>query len=223
MEASRRGSSIAASATNAGICLVIQNSSFGKVHRIDNHIWLVTTGLSGDARILASHLRTTCQRHRMDYGEAPTIEQVARMAGQFQHYLTRAGGIRPLGCTALVLGVDPVGDDEKEVGVPKIFQTDPGGVVEPCTSHCAAGKGCDAVAKEIGSIITGRAFSSEEPGALSRMASKMAKCVLGKLDDPKTVDVWTFEPRRSKRGGMQATCYLQIDKDSVSKIRGNSS
>jgi 20S proteasome alpha/beta subunit len=220
MEASRRGSTIAATTTDSGICLVIHNSSFGKVHRIDHHIWLVTAGLSGDARFLAGHLRTSCQRHRMDYGEAPTTEQVAHMAGQFQHYLTRAGGIRPLGCTALVLGVDPVADGENEQGAPRVFQTDPGGIVEACTSYCTAGKGCDSVAKEIGSIVKGRSFSGgEETGRLSRMTSKVAQSVLGKLDDPKMVDVWTFEPQRGKRGGMQATCYQQVDKDSVSKIR----
>lgn len=233
MEASRRGSTIAAATTNAGICLIIHNSSFGKIHRLDHHIWLVTTGLSGDARVFANQLRTNCQKHRLDYGEAPTTEQVAHMAGQFQHYLTRAGGIRPLGCTALVLGIDPVYDDydgegdgdetTKLVGVPKVFQTDPGGIVEACTlgQCCAAGKGCDAVAKEIGSFLAGNHFSSpseEEKGkVLARMASQMAKSVLGKLDDPnKTVDIWTFEPRQGKRGGIQATCYQQVDKESLS-------
>ena len=228
MEASRRGSTIAAAVTvSAGICLVIQNSSFGKVHRIDHHIWLATAGLSGDARFLAGHLRTSCQRHRMDCGEPPTVEEVANMAGQFQHYLTRAGGIRPLGCTALVLGIDPADDEEKELGVPRLFQTDPGGIVEACTSPhffaaTAAGSGCDSVMKDIGSIISGRSFSpGEESGTLLLLASKMAQIVLGKLQDPKVpvVDVWTFEPRRGKRGGMQAICYQQVDKDSVSKLR----
>ncbi len=215
MEAARRGSTVAAATTDSGICLVIHNSSFGKVHRIDHHIWLATAGLSGDARFLASHLRNSCQQHRLDYGEAPTTEQVARMAGQFQHYLTRSGGVRPLGCTALVLGMDPVADEEPYLGRPKVFQADPGGVVEACTTHCAAGKGCDVMMKELGSIVSDTSLST---AALSQWASNTAQRVLAKLDDPKKVDVWTFEPRQGKRGGIQASCYRLIDKDSLSKI-----
>ena len=60
MEASLRGSAIAAMKMNngeqAGICLVIQNSSFGKVHRIDHHLWLVTACLSCDARDFVARL-----------------------------------------------------------------------------------------------------------------------------------------------------------------------
>lgn len=221
MEASLRGSAIAAMKMNngeaKGICLVIQNSSFGKVHRIDHHLWLVTAGLSGDARVLANALRNSCQNHRLNYGESPTTKQVARMAGQLQHELTRTGGARPLGCTAIVVGIDPSFDDES-MGEPKLYQTDPGGIVEEC-SFCAAGKGRANVGKVVGSLMM--ETSSSDKKSLNILAADMAKVVLGQLDDPKgpSVDVWTIQPNPRRRGGMQATCYRNIAKDSVARIR----
>lgn len=256
MEASLRGSTVAAvrleGDNNAagGICVVVQNSSFGKVHRIDHHLWLVTAGLSGDARALAQSLRASVQNHRLSYGEAPTTQQVARMAGQAQHELTRTGGARPLGCTALVLGIDPsssfssssslssdVNDTDKDKdstistdtakttktkslgGKPRLFQTDPGGIVEE-SSVCAAGKGRVTVGKDLGTLV---ANTNEFSGkSLTTAAADIAELVLGKLDDskgrPSVVDVWTIQPNANRRGGMQATCYRNIDKDSVSRI-----
>eukprot|EP00429_Kryptoperidinium_foliaceum_P058604 CAMPEP_0176079934 /NCGR_PEP_ID=MMETSP0120_2-20121206/39981_1 /TAXON_ID=160619 /ORGANISM="Kryptoperidinium foliaceum, Strain CCMP 1326" /LENGTH=276 /DNA_ID=CAMNT_0017413695 /DNA_START=141 /DNA_END=971 /DNA_ORIENTATION=- len=216
MEASRRGSTIAAAVTNYGICVVIQNSSFGKMHRIDDHIWLVSAGLSGDARFLANHLRTRCQQHRIDYGEEPSTKQVAEMAGQFQHYLTRSGGIRPLGCTALILGVDPVAEGESKVGLPKLFQADPGGIVQACDSFTVAGRSCDAIAKDLSSTIPDSGKSMEMGG----LATKMAQSVITKLDGSKSsLDVWVVEPRQGKRGRMCATCYQSIEKDSLSMLK----
>lgn len=216
IEASRRGATVAAAVTDEGICLVVQNTSFGKMHRIDHHIWLVTAGLSGDARFLAEHLRRSCQVHRNDYGEAPTTEEVARMVGKYQHYLTRSGGIRPLGCTALILGIDTTHNEQAQlVGVPKVYQADPGGIVETFTSHCVAGKGGDAINKDLGSIVNDRSLS---PATLPHLASEMAIGVLGKLDDPKMVDVWTIEPKEGKRGGMLVTCYQNLNRESASKL-----
>lgn len=127
MEASLRGSTVAAMQTPDGICFLVKNSSHGKVHRLDHHLWLVTAGLSGDSRLLASVLRDSCQKLRLNFGEAPTVKEVARLAGQVQHELTRTGGRRPLGCTAIVIGIDP-SSDEESLGTPRLFQTDPGGV-----------------------------------------------------------------------------------------------
>ena len=224
MEASFRGSSIAAIKIDDGICLTIQNASFGKVHRLDHHIWLATAGLSGDARILANALRGACQNFRSSTGEAPTTKQVARMAGDLQHELTRTGGARPLGCTAIVAGIDPTFDEES-IGTPKLYQTDPGGIVEECT-FCAAGKGRSNVGKVLGSLTIGitkkRTSSSDDKQVLNYVAADMAKKVLGQLDDPQgepSVDVWTLQPNPGRRGGVQASCYRNISKHSIPRIR----
>jgi 20S proteasome alpha/beta subunit len=232
MEASLRGSTVAAIQTPSGICLVVQNSSFGKVHRLDHHLWLVTAGLSGDARILADALRNTCQKHRLSYGEAPTTDQIARVAGELQHELTRTGGARPLGCTAIVLGIDAPFDGTS-MGKPTLFQTDPGGIVEECF-HCAAGKERTSVGKIVATLATGKRDNlrnffaplakknvGQNTDQLSIIATTMAEKVLNQLDhDSKgsTVDVWIIRPNSRKRGGMQATCYRNIKKDSLAQI-----
>lgn len=214
MEASRRGSTIAATFSGKDrICLVIENGSFGKIHRIDHHVWLATSGMSGDARVLASHLRQSCQQYRLNSGERPTIEQVAKMAGGFQHYLTRAGGIRPLGCSAIVLGIDPIPDEVAVSGAPRMFLADPGGVVEPCSDHCAIGKSCDVWTRELAPMLV------DEDGEIHRSPAAIVERVLQRIEDPTTrVDVWIIKPSLERRGGMHSICHQNIDKASISTL-----
>jgi 20S proteasome alpha/beta subunit len=223
MEASARGSTVAALKLSPfGICWVAEKSSFGKVHRIDHHLWLVTSGLSGDARALANALRSSCQNHRLNYGESPSTQQCAKFAGQLQHELTRTGGARPLGCTAIVIGMDPTSsDDEVAAAQPRLYQTDPGGIVEAC-QYCAAGKGRENVGKVLSSLVVDDDDDDDKKKAsINTIAADMAELVLQQLDDPKNarLDVWTLQPNPKRRGGMQATCYRNIGKDSVSTIR----
>ena len=167
VEASRRGSTMVALRTADGICWVVPQSSFGKVHRIDDHLWLLTAGLSGDARILADALRNTCQKHRLAYGEAPTTKQMAQVAGVAQHQLTYTAGARPLGCTAMVLGIDaPFDDSGRQLGKPSLYQTDPGGVVQECASYAedgskqagVGGKDGNQISRILPDLMNGRLF-----------------------------------------------------------------
>ena len=134
------------------VCICIENSSFGKMHRIDDHIWMITAGLSGDARMLANRIRTECQNFRLQYGEPPTTKQAAKMTADFYHQLTRLGGCRPLGCTAILIGVS----DEEYGGIAatKIFLADPGGGVEEC-QFCTAGAGDSRsnLGKELSNLV----------------------------------------------------------------------
>jgi 20S proteasome alpha/beta subunit len=246
MESSLRGSTAVTlkigsdndkSGGSSGICLVLQNSSYGKVHRLDHHLWLVTAGLSGDARTLAQILRDACQDIRSSYGESPTTKEVAKLAGSLQHQLTRTGGARPFGCTAFVVGVDPSslveenGDDRFRLGNPQLYQTDPGGIVEEC-SHGVAGRNRDAVLKVLSPMVetkgTPHAYSSstENDGTpLEAKAAAMARQILSELnshaandDDDQTVDVWIIRPHAHRRGGTQAMCYRGVTLDTVSRI-----
>jgi 20S proteasome alpha/beta subunit len=232
MEASLRGSTIAGMKIPSGICILVQNSSFGKVHRLDHHLWLITAGLSGDARVLADTLRTHCQKHRMSFGEAPTTKQIARVAGELQHKLTRTSGARPLGCTAIVAGID-ASPDGKSMGKAMLFQTDPGGIVEEC-SYCAAGKERDNIGKIVAAFVNGKVdhlrklfseFIKKKPGQkvdqLSTVAASMTEKVLNIFDQDKkgsSLDLWIIRPNPQRRGGMQTTCYRNIRKDSVGQI-----
>ncbi|KAL3943428.1 MAG: hypothetical protein SGBAC_002510 [Bacillariaceae sp.] len=193
VEASLRGSTMVALRTDDGICWVVPQSSFGKVHRIDDHLWLLTAGLSGDARLLAGSLRGTCQKHRLAYGEAPTTKQMARVAGESQHMLTYTAGARPLGCTAMVLGIDaPFDDSGKQLGKPCMYQTDPGGVVQECASYTddgckqagVGGKDGNQIARILPDLMKGRLFDGNRSWlGLKKGKRKTGKKVEAKADD----------------------------------------
>ncbi len=229
LEASSRGSTVAAIQLNlqdntTAICVCIENSSFGKMHRIDDHLWMLTAGLAGDARMLANQARRACQNHRLRYGEAPTTKQASRSTAEFYHQLTRMGGCRPLGCTAILMGID-------SNGRAKLFRTDPGGGFEEC-KFSAAGNNRDAVAKELMALVDDMEANKEKnessvSKSIPRMAKTMAQKVLslltgksrkGKLEEGSTLDVWTIEPMKHRRGEMLATCYSDVHKDNVNDI-----
>ena len=246
----------AASSSSSCIVVCIENSSFGKMHRIDDHLWMLTTGLAGDARMLANQARHACQNHRLQYGEAPTTQQAARITADFYHQLTRMGGCRPLGCTAILMGVD---DHDNA----KLFRTDPGGGVEECR-FCVAGNSQDTMGKELmalvasfdnndgdnGSANAGESDEKKERKSplgnhqhqhqrnwrsrrIARIATTLADKVVrildkngntrkGKLSSTQqqgpTLDVWTIQPMKHRRGGMFATCYSDVRKDNVNEI-----
>jgi len=189
------------------VCICVENSSFGKMHRIDDHIWMLTAGLSGDARMLANRVRTECQRHRLQYGEKTTTEQAARMTADFYHQLTRTGGCRPLGCTAILIGVSD--EDYGGIAATRIFLADPGGGIEEC-QFCTAGNARSNLGNElkslvaqfdsnndrddkttIGSLKSSSSISSIDSktrtltNSVTSIASKMADRFLTKLDEAK--------------------------------------
>lgn len=120
-----------------------------KVHRIDHGILLVTTGLAGDGRALAQAARITCQRMRMNHGEAwaPTVSEIAKEISGIQHELTRTAGARPFGVTATILGCDwgqgLAGENLSTDSYGKalrVFQSEPGGVLDEFHFCSAGGK-----------------------------------------------------------------------------------
>jgi len=192
-------------ASSSCIVVCIEHSSFGKMHRIDDHIWMLTAGLSGDARMLANMARRSCQNHRLRYGEAPTVQQAARITADFHHQLTRMGGCRPMGCTAILMGVDNVNGNNAQTQTARLFRTDPGGGFEECR-FCAAGKSRDVVSKELMALVGtldkdendndndddddndsvekngSKIRNNGKSNRIARSAVTMARCVLRLLD-----------------------------------------
>eukprot|EP00535_Pseudo-nitzschia_heimii_P001046 CAMPEP_0197188250 /NCGR_PEP_ID=MMETSP1423-20130617/17521_1 /TAXON_ID=476441 /ORGANISM="Pseudo-nitzschia heimii, Strain UNC1101" /LENGTH=373 /DNA_ID=CAMNT_0042640045 /DNA_START=122 /DNA_END=1243 /DNA_ORIENTATION=- len=191
----------ASSLSSSCVVVCIEHSSFGKMHRIDDHLWMLTAGLSGDARMLADQARRACQNHRLRTGEAPTTLQAARSAAEFYHRLTRIGGCRPLGCSAIFVGVDAAD------GKAKLVRTDPGGGFEEC-GVCAAGNRHEAVGKELADLAAAAAAAAKtrlgdddddqrsaerhragaerggkkKEGGVSEMASAVAGAILRRLE-----------------------------------------
>ncbi|KAJ3271382.1 Proteasome subunit alpha type-4 [Terramyces sp. JEL0728] len=86
-----------------------------KTAMLDDHIcmaaagdFILTVGLTADARVLINKARIECQSHRL------TVEDAVSK-------YTQSGGVRPFGISTLIIGFD----SDK---IPKLYQTDPSGI-----------------------------------------------------------------------------------------------
>jgi len=100
---------------------LIEPRSYEKIFRIDDHVGTATSGLIGDARVLVDRARLDCQIHRLTYGEAIGVEELAKKIGDFKQMYTQYGGIRPFGASLLIGGVDHDG--------PQVYVTHPSGAL----------------------------------------------------------------------------------------------
>lgn len=174
-----------------------------KVHRLDDHLWLFTAGLSGDARALAAHLRANARQHKLSYGEPMTVEEVAKQSAAVQHELTRTGGARPLGCTAIILGIDP--SHGKNVGPPRLFRTDPGGGLEDCY-FCCAGRDQDRL---MSNLI--EKYEKIRVRTIPEVIRKLVGYMLHGQDKSKaSLDVWVLRPDNRKRAKTDVTCFTEV-------------
>jgi 20S proteasome alpha/beta subunit len=182
--------------------------STNKVHRIDEDVWMIGTGLAGDARHLASKLRSECQRNRIMYGEPMTVSQVAEIASRIQHDRTRIAGKRPLGVTALILGHDQNGGSHQKSF---LFRCSTGGSNENCW-YCTTGKEGDAILaslhdqyETISTPYTLKAENADETQIIRDLVAifqdglryKPPKHQHSPTNDMESLilDVWVFRPR----------------------------
>lgn len=217
MEASNRGVPILALKTDHEVFVFIRQAASAsmipgqKVHRIDEHIWIFTAGFAGDARVLASSLRSFCQRHRLSMGEAPTTSEVAREAAALQHELTRVGGARPLGCTAIVAGVDVSMNGET-----RLFRTDPGGVMEDC-NFCAAGKDQDLSMNILEETYDACVAADGSTPALLQAVTKME--TKDGVDD--RLELWSLKRDSFCRGQVRGCCFLNVRSNTFGRIESS--
>jgi 20S proteasome alpha/beta subunit len=244
MMASQRGGSIGALKCNNTLYLLVERpfssstsssstwgTSIDKVHRIDDNKFLLTTGLVGDGRWLAQQLRISCQQHGIDFGEVATVQETAVMAADLYHSMTRMGGVRPLGCHAIIVGVDEnistnhpalVEDNTNQPlqhKVVRIFQSDPGGGMEECHQCVAAGQRKDNLYKELFKLSQQQIEKAEDSATVAQKLIQLMfrlqrqdKGALTKHPDSSMIDLWTIQPKHGRRGDMLATVYTNIDK-----------
>ena len=221
LQASQRGATVLALFQQKETMIVlVQGGSFGKCHRLDHHLWLFTSGLSGDARLLAQVLRQHAQDHRVAFGEVITSRELAKVAAQLQHQLTRTGGARPLGCSALIVGVDTPTNNQP--GKVRLFQTDPGGIVEQINDFGVIGKQRVTLVKELSA-----SQKQDKDSSVMETAAALAKKVFNlekssdktKGSERSMLDIWVIQPHVDKRGGLQATCYRNVDEKSLSLLQ----
>jgi 20S proteasome alpha/beta subunit len=218
MEAARRGDSVAGMVVPTMAFLAVKSSD--KVHRIDGHILLVTAGLAGDGRALASALRGSCQRFRLSFGEAPTVEEVARMAADIQHELTRTAGARPLGCTAIVAGFD-LSMQQEENQSPEIYQTEPGGVMERC-SFCSAGSNSELVLTGLENVFGNvKDIDNVNLNVVDAVVTGLVSSISKYSDEEKDggkFDIWCLQCVSDHPSGGTICCIRGVEEKSASSL-----
>ena len=91
-----------------------------KMFQIDDHLGAVAAGYIPDARSQDDNARFFSQSNRLIYDEPVEVEAVAKhLADQCQQF-TQYAGVRPLGVSLILGGIDAG-------GAPRMFLTDPSG------------------------------------------------------------------------------------------------
>lgn len=94
--------------------------SIEKIYKVDEHVGVAFAGMGSDGRVLIDQARLIAVRHRLLYGEPPTVEYVAKMISDVKQLYTQHGGVRPFGVSLIFGGVN-------SDGKPRLIKTDPGG------------------------------------------------------------------------------------------------
>ena len=126
-EAVKRGSTIAGIKVDAGIVLVgdkriasnlVEADTIQKVYRVDDNIYIATSGLMSDGRALVDLARRMAQSNRVTYDEEIQVPVLADMIAAHMQSVTH-GGNRPYGAGLIVAG--------KSSGKFHMFELDPSG------------------------------------------------------------------------------------------------
>ncbi|CEM31098.1 unnamed protein product [Vitrella brassicaformis CCMP3155] len=90
-----------------------------KLYKVDDHVGFAASGLTADARVLASYMRTQCQQEKYEFDEALPVGRLVADVGDRSQANTQRMGKRPYGVGLLVAGSDMTG--------PHLFETCPSG------------------------------------------------------------------------------------------------
>ena len=82
--------------------LVVEESA-NKIYEIDEHIMVVSAGITSDARVLVEKARVLAQQHRVTYDSPPNTEGIVKDIADMKQQFTQYGGARPFG-VALMFG-----------------------------------------------------------------------------------------------------------------------
>jgi len=229
-EAANRASPIVAVVIDETIYIAIPTTTMTTtcpIHRLDHHLFLVATGLAGDALAVARQLRQSAAQHRLSHGEPSTVLECATEVATLQHGLTKQPGARPLGVTALIVGLDSLSHGKEN---PRLYRSNPGGTLEDCY-YAAAGKNQDTMMRVLDRLYPQLASSSSSSSSSSTESSpatvinalgtvlREALTDRGDKQQP-AFDAWIIRPGKEGRGGTKVTCVQGISHSiSVSELR----
>ncbi|KAL7536274.1 hypothetical protein ACHAXR_007038 [Thalassiosira sp. AJA248-18] len=119
-----------------------------KVHRLSPTHLLLTSGLAGDSRTLASAFRRLVSSWtHINYGEVVTARELAKEMSKVRHSIGLRPGARVLGVIGMLIGLDDVDDEMAAVNDSvevRMYRSLPGGTMDRC-NVCCTGGGADAL------------------------------------------------------------------------------
>ena len=86
--------------------LMVSKPRGDKIHKVDEHLYCVVSGLTADANYLLEYLRTESQRYFSKFEEEIPIEQLVERVCDLKQAYTQSGGMRPFGSSFIFLGKD---------------------------------------------------------------------------------------------------------------------
>jgi 20S proteasome alpha/beta subunit len=121
-----------------------------KIHRLSPTHLLLTSGLAGDSRVLASAFRRVASSWtHMQYGEVVSARELSKEMGKVVHGIGLRPGARVLGVIGMLIGLDDTDDcntltKNNSLGVEvRMYRCLPGGTLDRC-NVCCMGGGADA-------------------------------------------------------------------------------
>jgi 20S proteasome subunit alpha 7 len=91
--------------------VVATTGSYKRIHTCDTHVGCASTGFLPDARVLVQRTVEEASDWQEQYGSKIPPEVLGDRLGQYAHYFTLHGALRPFGAAVVLAGYDP---DTKE-------------------------------------------------------------------------------------------------------------
>ena len=86
--------------------LMVSKPRGDKIHKIDEHVYCVVSGLTADANYLLEYLRRQSQNYFSEFDEEIAIEQLVERLCDLKQSYTQSGGMRPFGSSFIFFGRD---------------------------------------------------------------------------------------------------------------------
>jgi len=113
-----------------------------RLFMVDSHIGVGVAGLLADGRQIVNRARSECENYRTNYGEPIPPQVLVNRLGDYIHYFTLHGALRPFGVTTMIIGFD------HGIKTQELYGIEPSGVTFKYFGY-AAGKGKQAGKTEI--------------------------------------------------------------------------
>jgi len=112
--------SVVIAAEKRMISVLLDIDDIEKIYKVDDHIGVAFAGMGSDGRVLISQAQIVAVRHRLLYGELPSVDYIARTIADIKQAYTQHAGVRPFGVSLIFAGINPDGRV-------RLLKTDPGG------------------------------------------------------------------------------------------------